>query len=48
MNTLRQSGLGYRLPLSGGDLPVCEMFIWERHSQDTQAPFGRGDSGSEG
>ncbi len=41
MNCTRQSGLGYRLPISGGDLPVS--FMWERHSQDTQTPFVEGD-----
>ncbi len=37
MNRLIQL-LGYILPVSGGDLPVCQ-FMWERHSQDTQTPF---------
>ena len=36
---IQQSGLGYSLPVSGGDLPVSMLFMWERHIQDTKTPF---------
>ena len=38
MNTISQC-LGYRLPVSGGGLPLPVVFMWERHSQDTKSPF---------
>ena len=35
--SIRQFGLGYSLPGSGGVLPVCP-FMWERR-HDTKTPF---------